>query len=133
VSDIALSFAPSGGAERLARVTGGDDVDLPGEASPVVGGQVAELFGVREPCGEDGEGIAVDLSAPASLAADNSFNGKVEPAVAAAQRQDVHGRPTISARQRGHRPSGPTSRAVMGTAALATWRRSTCPPALSTH
>jgi hypothetical protein len=53
---------------------------------PVDGGEVAEVGCVREPFGEDGGGVAVDVGDVGGGATEDRFYGEVEAAVPGAQR-----------------------------------------------
>lgn len=77
---VILPHAPASGAERLARVAAGDDVDARHRA-PIDGGHVAEIGGVRESLGEDFAGAWVDLGYPGGRRAEHVAHGLVQAAV----------------------------------------------------
>lgn len=89
VSGIIGALSSACAAERLAGIASGEDVNLTGKRRPVNEFQVAELFGVRESDGLHGAGVTINVRHPAGVrASDNRLNGKIQPAVTGAERQD---------------------------------------------
>ena len=86
MSVILFSLPAAGVAERLARVTSGDDVGV--DARPADGAQVPEVGCVREPVGEDGAGVAVDVGYVGVVGVEHGFDGEIEAAVPGAQTDD---------------------------------------------
>lgn len=79
---ILNSFALAGGAERLARIAGADDIHGLDRA-PVHGGQVLVVRHGRPVVGEHAGGIGVGLGEPDDLAAEHRLDGDVQAAAIA--------------------------------------------------
>jgi hypothetical protein len=88
VPGICGSLPFAGGAERLARVAAGDDVDRFHRAV-VDGGEVPEVGHAGEAVGEDAGGAGVVVGGPGERAAEDVLCGHVQAAVSGAQRAET--------------------------------------------